>query len=208
MLPCGMFALMTEELTICDASLDDAAAIAEIYAHYVLESSATFEVVPPDEAESRRRIAEITETGYPFLVMRDSLDAVLGFGFAHRYGPRMGYRYSVETSIFVRADSLGRGIGTILLNALVAECERRGFRQAFAVIAASEPAAVVLHARAGFFPVGTLAGAGWKLGQWIDVFLMQRKLGEGHESQPRPEARLTDEPEIGLADAAECWPED
>lgn len=175
---------MTEELTICDALLDDAAAITEIYAHYVLESTATFETDPPDEAESRRRISEIVDAGYPFLVIRDGGGRVLGFGFAHRYGPRVGYRYSVETTIYVRPDSLGRGIGSELLRELIAECEKRGFRQAFAVIAASEPSSVVLHARAGFLPVGTLGGAGWKHGQWVDVFLMQRKLGGGNETLP------------------------
>ncbi|MFC0205943.1 GNAT family N-acetyltransferase [Novosphingobium soli] len=182
-----MFVTMTGELTICDASPGDAGAIAEIYAHYVLESTATFETEPPDEAESARRMRELAEGGYPFLVMRDGPGGsgrVLGFGFAHRYGPRVGYRYSVETTIYVRADSLGRGIGSRLLQALLSECERRGFRQAFAVIAASEPASVVLHARAGYLPVGTLAGAGWKHGQWIDVFLMQRKLGPGNETLP------------------------
>ncbi|WP_159983356.1 MULTISPECIES: GNAT family N-acetyltransferase [unclassified Novosphingobium] len=178
---------MTGELTICDASLDDAAAIAEIYAHYVLESTATFETVPPDEAESRRRIQEHVEGGYPFLVTRDDAGRVLGFGFAHRYGPRAGYLFSVETSLFVRRDSIGRGIGSALLAAVLEECEKRGFRQAFAVIAASEPTSVVLHARAGFFPVGTLAAAGWKHGQWLDVFLMQRKLGEGGDTVPESE---------------------
>ncbi len=180
-----MFVTMTGALTVCDASLDDAGAIAEIYAHYVLESTATFETVPPGEDESRRRIAEHIDGGYPFLVTRDESGRILGFGFAHRYGPRSGYRFSVETSIYVRRDSVGRGIGSALLASLLEECEKRGFRQAFAVIAASEPTSVVLHARAGFFPVGTLAAAGWKHGQWIDVFLMQRKLGEGGDTLPQ-----------------------
>ena len=175
---------MTEELIVGEATLGDAAAIAEIYAHYVLASTATFETEPPDEAESRRRITEIVEAGYPFLVTRDGSGRVLGFGFAHRYGPRVGYRYSVETTIYVRPDCVGRGIGGRLLTAVIEACEKRGYRQAFAVIAASEPASVVLHARAGYRPVGTLSGAGWKLGQWIDVFLMQRQLGDGNETLP------------------------
>lgn len=180
-----MLHVMTEDLIVCDASAEDAAAIAKIYAHYVLQSTATFETEPPGEEETCRRLTELTALGYPFHVMRDGTGRVLGFGFAHRYGPRAGYRYSVETLIYVAPDSLGRGIGTSLLNALVAECEARGFRQAFAVIAASEPASVILHARAGFLPVGTLTGAGWKHGQWLDVFLMQRRLGEGNETLPQ-----------------------
>ncbi|KHK90000.1 GNAT family N-acetyltransferase [Novosphingobium malaysiense] len=175
---------MTEDLTVCDASPGDAVAIAEIYAHYVLESTATFETEPPDEAETRRRMLDLTEAGYPFLVTRDGSGRVVAFGFAHRYGPRNGYRYSVETTIYVRSDCVKRGIGGKLLTELVDACERRGYRQAFAVIAASEPASVILHARAGYRPVGTLSGAGWKHGQWIDVFLMQRQLGEGNETLP------------------------
>lgn len=182
-----MHVSMNDDLTVCAAVLEDAAAIAEIYAHYVLESTATLETEPPDESETARRMADIVDAGYPFLVVRDPAGRVLGFGFGYRYGPRVGYRYSVETTIFVRPDCVGRGIGRLLLATLVEECEKRGYRQAFAVIAASEPASVVLHARAGFRPVGTLSGAGWKHGQWIDVFLMQRQLGEGDATLPESE---------------------
>lgn len=98
----------------------------------------------------------------------------------------MGYRYSVETTVYVRPDCVRRGIGSALVKALIDECEARGFRQAFAVIASSEPASVILHARAGYRPVGTLEGAGWKHEQWIDVFLMQRKLGSGNDTLPEP----------------------
>ncbi|MFS0850538.1 N-acetyltransferase family protein [Novosphingobium panipatense] len=179
-----MFLMMTGQLTICDATSGDVAALAEIFAHYVEESTATFETKAPDAAEMARRRVDLVDGGYPFLVTRGANGRVLAFGFAQRYGPRAGYRYSVETTIYVRHDCLGRGIGSALLQALLTECERRGFRQAFAVIAASEPASVVLHARAGFLPVGTLAAAGWKHGQWIDVFLMQRRLGEGNDTPP------------------------
>ena len=186
-----MLALMNDDLTVCAATLEDAAAIAEIYAHYVLQSTATFETEPPDENEIARRISEIVDAGYPFLIVRDGTGRVLGYGFGHRYGPRVGYRYSVETTIYVRSDCVGRGIGGCLLATLIEECEKRGYRQAFAVIAASEPASVVLHARAGFRPVGTLSGAGWKHGQWVDVFLMQRQLTEGDTTLPEGDSLST-----------------
>lgn len=181
----GIFMAMTGDLTVCDAGLDDAAAVAKIFSHYVLQSTATFETEPPSEAETRRRIAAALEAGYPFLLVRDDeTGEVIGFGYAHRYGPRAGYRYSVETTIFVEPRSVRHGIGGTLLAALLDQCEARGFRQAFAVIAESEPSAVVLHARAGFRPVGTLAAAGWKHGNWLDVFIMQRQLGEGNQTLP------------------------
>lgn len=176
---------MNGDLTIRDADLADAAAVADIFSHYVLESTATFETEPPSEAETRRRIAAALDAGYPFLLVEEhATGRVLGFGYAHRYGPRAGYLYSVETTIFVAANSVRRGIGGTLLAALLDQCEARGYRQAFAVIAESEPVSVVLHARAGFRPVGTLAAAGWKHGKWLDVFVMQRQLGEGSQTLP------------------------
>ncbi|MEW9854448.1 GNAT family N-acetyltransferase [Novosphingobium sp. M1R2S20] len=175
---------MTDVLTVCNASTSDAEAISEIYAHYVLESSASFETEPPGAQAMAERIAKVEQEGCPWLVGHDEAGQVVGFAYAQRFGPRAGYFYSCEAHIFVRPDALGRGIGTMLINALVAECERRGYRQAFALIAGTEPAAVVLHARAGYLPCGTLTGAGWKHGQWVDVFVMQRKLGLGNETSP------------------------
>jgi phosphinothricin acetyltransferase len=175
---------MTDELTVCEASVSDAAAIAEIYAHYVLESAASFETEPPSTQVMAERIAKILAEGYPWLVVRDAAERALGFAYAQKFGPRAGYLYSCETHIFVRNDALGRGIGTMLINALIVACEQRGYRQAFALIAGTEPASVVLHARAGYLPCGTLIGAGWKRGQWNDVFMMQRKLGAGNETLP------------------------
>ncbi len=175
---------MTDELTVCDASAQDAADIAEIYAHYVLNSAASFEAEAPDAGEMGERLSMVLAQGYPWLIVRDEHGRVLGFAYAERYGSRAGYLYSCETHIFVRYDALGRGIGTMLINALLAACEARGYRQAFAMIAGTEPASVVLHARAGYLPCGTLVGAGWKQGQWTDVFMMQRKLGSGNETLP------------------------
>lgn len=179
---------MTDVLTVCDANQGDAAAIAEIYAPYVLESSASFETEPPSAATMADRLAKVIADGYPWLVVRDGSDRVLGFAYAHRFGPRAGYAYSCETHIFVHSEALGRGIGTMLIHALLAACESRGYRQAFALIAGTEPASVVLHARAGYLPCGTLTGAGWKHGQWTDVFMMQRKLGAGNETLPEGHA--------------------
>ena len=122
---------------------------------------------------------------YPWLVARDDAGTVLGYAYASRFHPREGYRFSCETSIYVHPDAKRRGIGTALLASLLKECEAVGLRQAFAIIAGTEPASVVLHARHGYRPCGTLDNAGRKHGKWIDVFFMQRPLGEGGETPPQ-----------------------
>lgn len=180
---------MEDKLVVDAASQEDAAAVAEIYAHYVLEGSATFETEAPSPAQMAERIEKILAGGYPWLVVRDDSGRVLGFAYAERLGRFNGYRFSCETHIYVRHEAVGRGIGTMLINSLIAECERRGYRQAFAMIAGTEPVSVVLHARAGYLPCGTLTGAGWKCGHWTDVFMMQRKLGAGDETLPEEHSR-------------------
>lgn len=171
-------------IPVIPAKVGDAADIAEIYAHYVQESTATFETKPPSALEMAERMQKILDGGYPWLVARALDGRVVGYAYASRFHPREGYRYAVETSIYLRDDSKGQGVGTKLLCALIEACEKRGFRQAFAFIAGTEPVSVVLHARAGFLPCGTLTSAGRKHSKWIDVFLMQRKLGEGDQTAP------------------------
>lgn len=178
---------MTDFYPIEPASVDDAASIAEIYDHYVINGTATFEVEPPGAAEMEQRIRKVLEGGYPWLVARGQDGRVLGYAYAGPFASRAGYRYSCETSIYVRHDALGQGMGTRLLGALLERCESAGLRQAFAIIAGTEPASVVLHARHGYRPCGTLENAGRKHGQWIDVFYMQRALGEGADSAPAHE---------------------
>ena len=178
---------MTSQTQVGPATLDDAAAIAAIYGHYVEHGTATFETEPPSTGEMAERMRRVMEGGYPWLVVRGGGGEALGYAYASRFHPRDGYRYTCEVSIYVRHDSLGRGLGTALITALIDECETRGFRQAIAVIAGTEPASVVLHARNGFRPCGTLQKVGRKHGQWIDVFFMQRSLGEGGDSAPPEE---------------------
>jgi L-amino acid N-acyltransferase YncA len=179
---------MTEPVQIEAASSDDAASIAEIYDHYVVNGTATFEIEPPGAVEMAQRIAKVLDAGYPWLVARGQDGKALGYAYAAPFGARAGYRFSCETSIYVRHDALGQGVGTGLLGTLLERCEAGGLRQAFAIIAGTEPASVVLHARHGFRPCGTLENAGRKHGQWIDVFYMQRPLGEGAGSPPADDA--------------------
>ncbi len=175
---------MTDAIPIEPANLSDAPFIADVYAHYVENGTATFETEPPGAQEMADRMRDVLECGYPWLVARDDDGSVMGFAYASRFHPRAGYRFSCETTIYVRTGSRRKGVGTALIEALVKECEERGIRQAFAVIAGTEPSSVVLHARAGYRPCGTLESVGRKHGKWIDVFFMQRKLGEGADTPP------------------------
>jgi phosphinothricin acetyltransferase len=172
---------------ITPATLADAPGIAAIYAHHVLHGTASWEIVPPTEQDMAGRLAKVLGEGWPWLVARDADGEMLGYAYAAQYNPRAGYRYACEDSIYLRHDALGRGIGTLLLAALIEASEAWGFRQMIAGIAGSEPASVALHARAGFVEVARLRSMGRKQGQWLDVIYMQRALGLGDTTPPLEE---------------------
>ena len=166
------------------ATLTDIPAIARIYAHAVETGTASFELTPPDEAEMARRMSGLLDGGFPYLVAEID-GALAGYAYAGPYRARPAYRFTVEDSVYVAPQAQGRGIGRALLPALVEAGTARGFRQMIAVIGNSEQAAsIALHARAGFYYVGTLPHVGFKFGRWLDTVLMQRALGPGSAAAP------------------------
>jgi phosphinothricin acetyltransferase len=166
------------------ASADDLPAIQAIYAHHVLHGLASFEEEPPALDEIRRRFAEVTAKQLPWLAA-DFGGQLAGYGYCAPYRARSAYRYALEDSIYVRSGLEGRGIGTVLLAALIERSAALGYRQIVAVIGDSANAASInLHAAAGFLRVGTLRSVGFKFGRWVDSVFMQRPLGPGDATPP------------------------
>ncbi len=174
---------MPTELEIRTARDADCESVSELYARYVRHSVATFELVPPSPSEWQDKLRSISQAGWPFLVA-DQSGQVAGFAFVSPWRPRPAYRHTVEDSIYLSPQHMGRGLGGQLLARLLAEAATAGARQVIAVIADSEePASVSLHRRAGFEEVGHLRGVGYKFGRWIDTTLMQLDLSA--QSPPR-----------------------
>ncbi|WP_029005122.1 GNAT family N-acetyltransferase [Azorhizobium doebereinerae] len=162
------------------ATLADIPAIAAIYDEAVRTGTASFELDPPGTGEMTRRFDALLAGGYPYLAAVDDDGALLGYAYAGAFRPRIAYRFTVENSIYVAPSAQKRGVGRALLEALVAECEARGFRQMVAVIGDSANAGSIgLHRACGFRDIGILASTGLKFGRWLDTVLMQRDLGEG-----------------------------
>ena len=162
----------------------DLVAVQTIYAHHVLTGLASFEEVPPALEEIRRRHAEVTGQGLPWLVA-DHGGTVAGYGYCALYRTRSAYRFALEDSVYVRKDVQGKGVGSALLAELIRRCEKLGYRQLIAVIGDSGNAASIsLHASHGFLRVGTLRSVGYKFGRWVDSVLMQRPLDPGDGSPP------------------------
>ncbi|WP_182086022.1 GNAT family N-acetyltransferase [Aureimonas sp. ME7] len=171
--------------TIRDAEIDDIAAITRIYEHAVLNGTATYELVPPDETEMAARMLNLTRQDYPYIVACDGDGAVVAYAYAGPFRTRPAYRWSVEDSIYLAPEAKGRGIGTALLRRLLELCEAKGFRQMIAVIGGSDhQPSIRLHAKLGFTHIGIFQGSGFKFGRWIDTVLMQYPLNGGTATAP------------------------
>jgi L-amino acid N-acyltransferase YncA len=162
----------------------DLPAIQAIYAHHVATGLASFEEEGPSVEEMRRRYDDVIARGLPYLTA-EFAGAVAGYGYCTLYRSRSAYRYSLEDSVYVRPDVLGRGVGRALLAELIRRCEALRYRQMIAVIGDSANAASIgVHASLGFLKVGILRSSGFKFGRWVDSVIMQRPLGTGDGTPP------------------------
>ena len=151
----------------------------EIYNHEVLNSVATFDLVPRTLED---QLAWQTARSGAFATLVAVEDAaapgteVVGVGALSPYKERAAYRTSVENSVYVRRDRAGQGIGRLLLEELLRVAANSGFHAVFARINSSGEASIALHRRCGYDLVGVEREVGRKFNRWHDVTLMERLL--------------------------------
>jgi L-amino acid N-acyltransferase YncA len=167
----------------------DLPAITEIYADAVRHGTASYELEPPSLEEMLKRFHILAQGGFPYFVAE--LDgAVAGYAYAGPFRPRPAYRFVVENSVYIAPSAKGRGIGRALMQHLIDEAARLGFRQVIAVIGDGRPdsPSVRLHEALGFRHSGRLEGSGFKHGRWLDTVFMQLSMNGGRSSMPDPES--------------------
>ena len=174
-MPLGPAGDRPDAVTVREATADDAAACARIYAHWVEHSSATFEEVPPEPDELARRIAKAQERHTWLVAERDG--EVVGYAYGGPFKERVAYRYSCEVSVYLDVTARGGGLGRTLYAVLLARLTDLGFRMACGGVTLPNDASVALHTATGFEPVGTYRRIGWKHGAWRDVAWFQKPLG-------------------------------
>jgi phosphinothricin acetyltransferase len=161
-------------IKIRTATIDDAGAIAAIYAPYVASSAVSFEDVPPPPHEIARRMND-TIDHFPWIVA-ESGGVIMGYAYANRFRDRNAYRFACETSIYVAGDLHGQGIGHSLYRVLLDTLTEQGFTQAVAWIAMPSQSSVELHESIGFKRTGFLGSIGFKHGEWRDIAIWQKTL--------------------------------
>jgi L-amino acid N-acyltransferase YncA len=152
---------------IRDVCEDDAEAICGIYNYYIANTFITFEEEPIAPQQMLERVAE-TGAALPWLVCEEQ-GCVVGYAYASPWKSRRSYRYTVESTVYVSADAVGRGFGGRIYSELVARLRGLQVHSVIGGIALANPASVGLHESLGFEKVAHFREVGWKMNKWIDV---------------------------------------
>lgn len=167
--------MSNDAVHVRDAGVADAAAIAGIYNHYVVETVVTFEETAVEAAEMARRVADVQGANLPWLVATMG-ERVAGYAYASLWRARSAYRFSAEITVYVD-HAMGRhGIGSALYAELFERLKARGAHAVMGGITLPNEASVALHERFGMTKVAHFAEVGFKFGEWRDVGYWQRVL--------------------------------
>jgi len=160
--------------TIRPATEADLSVINDIYNHYVLHSTCTFQEEPSTAVERQVWFAA-HGAAHPVMVAVEE-GQVVGWSSLSPFHTRSAYRRTVENSIYVRHDCMRRGIGSALLADLIEQSRRLGHHTVVACIDLDQPASITMHRKFGFDEAGRLRQVGFKFGRWLDVIYLQRIL--------------------------------
>jgi phosphinothricin acetyltransferase len=162
------------------AKVEDLEAINDVYNHYVTDSHVTFDDEPMTMEARREWFSHYADGGRHRVFVALEGDRVIGYASSSRFRPKPGYLTSVETSVYLAPDAVGKGAGSRLYKALFRSLEGEDVHRAYAGIALPNPASIALHERFGFKRVAHFTEQGRKFGRYWDVDWFERPL-EGEE---------------------------
>ena len=163
-------------VTIRPATIADAPAILEIYNREVLETTATFDLVPRTLEQQQAWLSARSGAFSAIVAVDPTNRAVIGFAALSPYKERAAYSTTVENSVYVHRDHGGRGVGKALMEHLIGVARDSGFHSIIARIEAGGTASRALHAAVGFELVGIEREVGRKFRRWLSVAVMQKML--------------------------------
>ncbi|NNM67016.1 MAG: N-acetyltransferase [Spirochaetales bacterium] len=143
----------------------DAPSLCGIYNPYVKNSIVTFEESEVTVQEMTRRISEAS---LPWFVLEDE-NAVQGYAYLAAWKQRSAYRYTAETTIYLREGTTGRGLGETLYTHLIQAARASSLRVLVACLALPNEPSRRLHEKLGFRKVAHFSRVGLKFERWLDV---------------------------------------
>lgn len=161
-----------------EATISDLPAIVDLYNDVIATTTAIYRDDPVTLDDRAAWLEERRAEGFPVLVARDpDTGALAGLG---SYGPFKasppGYATTVEHTVLVSASHRGAGLGTRLVEELVARARDAGFHMMVGLIDGANTGSIRLHERLGFREVARMPEIARKDGAWVDLVIVQRRL--------------------------------
>nr|WP_321410951.1 arsinothricin resistance N-acetyltransferase ArsN1 family B [uncultured Carboxylicivirga sp.] len=145
----------------------DAKAICDIYNYYVENTIVTFEEENVSVAEMQERIEKVLQQHSWFVYEKEG--EIVGYCYATGWRARTAYRYSTETTVYLKKGYEGNGVGTQLYKHLIQDLIRKDVHAFIGGISLPNEASVALHEKMGFKKIAHFSEVGQKFNKWIDV---------------------------------------
>lgn len=178
--------MINTKVEVRPATVADLSAVNDIYNQYVAESHCTFDVEPMSLDARKEWFRHYGNSGRYRVVVAVSEGVVIGYASSGRFRPKPAYETSIETSVYLAPESVGRGAGTRLYEGLFKSLEGEDVHRAYAGIALPNPASIGLHERFGFKRVAHFTEQGRKFGRYWDVAWYEKPIG-GEPAGPAAE---------------------
>ena len=160
------------EIIIRPATTEDLTSILEIVNHAILHTTAIYDYDARTLEEQITWFEEKQTSLFPVIVAELDTE-VLGFGTFGNFRVKVGYRFTVEHSVYVKDKATGKGIGKLSLQKLIYLAKAQNYHSMIGVIDTSNSGSIAFHQKFGFVEAGILKQAGYKFDKWLDVSLMQ-----------------------------------
>jgi len=164
-------------LIIRNATPKDLPALLEIINHAILNTTAIYDYEPREYDQQKTWLDQMFNDGMP-VVVAEVDGEVIGYGSYNIFRPKIGYKFSVEHSIYLNEKSRGMGVGSRILESLIQRARESGIHTMIAGIDAANRGSIEFHKKYGFVEKGYLKEVGYKFDQWLDLVFMQLLLDE------------------------------
>lgn len=158
--------------TIREARHADIPTILNIVNYSILHTTANYNYEPQTLDSQQTWFDEKIRKGFPVIVAEID-DRCVGFGSYGTFREKIGYQFTVEHSVYVAPDFIGKGIGKLLLADLITLARNQGMHTMIGGIDAGNAESIAFHKKFGFTECGIIREAGYKFDRWLDLQFMQ-----------------------------------
>ena len=153
----------------------DTQAILDIINYNILNSTALYDYTIRTIETQKAIFEEKLSKGFPIIVA-ETENNIVGFGFYSEFRFREAYKFTVEHSVYADANFIGKGIGKLLLSELISLAKKQNLHTMIGVIDSENVSSIAFHEKFGFEIVGNIKESGYKFDRWLHSIIVQKMI--------------------------------